>query len=370
MHPRNNLRLLAGLTIDHSLEVTESKKEISATNNDESKKTRKLKAKKAGTKFTGMNGKGEDGPNKKMKDMKESADGPHGAVRYRRGDRVLYDNGVWLVHVADANADMIGIIPPSMASASQEEKAKAMQQVKPDKIRKPSEEETKIMAGPDGILGTADDVKLESTSSMGRRRERMDAEIAKTKAETKKKKENERIEAQKKIIQNESTLNYTQSNAQSFEDEESDPANVVGQAKKQWANSLDPQLVKNEYTSQLDDKGPQSMDDEANKVKVPTKLKSAMKDAINAFIKDAEKTGNSGHTAQEKRQFFLDTAEAFQELLDHLEGGTIMDIKKAQIFASSIMGPMLHKLPDGVWDFLTNGGQKRSLKDYMNKVKM
>ena len=343
MHPRNNLRLLAGLTIDHSLEVTESKKEISATNNDESKKTRKLKAKKAGTKFTGMNGKGEDGPNKKMKDMKESADGPHGAVRYRRGDRVLYDNGVWLVHVADANADMIGIIPPSMASASQEEKAKAMQQVKPDKIRKPSEEETKIMAGPDGILGTADDVKLESDA---------------------------RIEAQKKIIQNESTLNYTQSNAQSFEDEESDPANVVGQAKKQWANSLDPQLVKNEYTSQLDDKGPQSMDDEANKVKVPTKLKSAMKDAINAFIKDAEKTGNSGHTAQEKRQFFLDTAEAFQELLDHLEGGTIMDIKKAQIFASSIMGPMLHKLPDGVWDFLTNGGQKRSLKDYMNKVKM
>ncbi len=76
----------------------------------------------------------------------------------------------------------------------------------------------------------------------------------------------------------------------------------------------------------------------------------------------------TGHTASEKRQFFMDTAAAFQELHDMLAGGTIMDVKKAQVYASSLMGPMLHKLPDVVWDFVTNGGQKRSLKDYMNKV--
>ena len=96
-------------------------------------------------------------------------------------------------------------------------------------------------------------------------------------------------------------------------------------------------------------------------------IKEALKTAITEFKKDAEKQGK-GHTARENAQLMMDTAEAFQTILDHLNEGSIMDIKHAQIFATTLMGPMLHKIPDNVWDFISNGGQKRSLKDYMIKL--
>lgn len=165
----------------------------------------------------------------------------------------------------------------------------------------------------------------------------------------------------------ESTHNYAPGNKLSHTEVESDPINVVGQGKGQWSNSLDPKLVKSEYTLQRDNRGEDSMTEENQKVKVPSNIKSALKEAIKAFKADAAKQGNT-HTARENAQMMMDTAEAFQEILNHLEEATVMDIKHAQIFTQTLMGPMLHKLPDGVWDFLTNGGQKRSLKDYMIKV--
>lgn len=242
---------------------------------------------------------------------------------FKTGEKVLYDNGIWVVHVADAKADLVGIVPASMSHASKEEKDRAMQQVKRDKLRKPSEEECEVMAM--------------HTPAM---------EAAVT----------------------ESTYNYTPSNVESFEDTDEDPANVVAQAPGQWKNSLNPSVVKNEYTTQLDNRGDQSMDDYANKVKVPFKVKTELKAAIAAFERDAAKH-HAGQSAEETKQFYLDAAEAFKELLGMLNGGTIMDVKKAQVYASSLMGPMLHKLPDVVWEFIVNGGQKRSLKDYMNPVK-
>jgi len=62
-------------------------------------------------------------------------------------------------------------------------------------------------------------------------------------------------------------------------------------------------------------------------------------------------------------------ATAFSDLLDKLEKGTLYDFKEAQVFAQSLMGPMLHKIPADVWKFIVNGGETRSLKDYMKKVK-
>jgi len=379
MHQRNKLRLLAGLTIDVSLEVTPV---VEARNVPMSRSELKAKTPETIEKHTTGISKAivhlrnavkaleripatdfggdvpyfihkiegiitDDGAGmetyltaitrnvaESVEEVTESEFGEEepqtrvsSEANFAVGDQVLYDNGIWIVHVSDAKADTVGVIPPGMKNASKEEKAKAMQQVKFDKIRKPSPEETKIMAGPDGILGTADDVTLEST------------------------------------------LNYTQSNNLTHEDnEDSDPINVVGQGEKQWANSLDMKEV--EYpTSQLDDKGAQSMDDEVNKVKVPKSILKSLKGAAKAFEDDAEKVASTGHSAQEKKQHMIDTAAAFNELLGFLEGGTIMDIKKAQIYVSSLMGPMVHSLPDGIWDFISKGGQSRSLKDYMNKVK-
>ena len=97
-------------------------------------------------------------------------------IRFEAGEPVLYDNGIWVVHVGNTkdgdqtvngkemDTHEIAIIPPGMVKASSDEKNKICQiisaAVDDKKVRKLSPEEHKKVAGPDGIVGTADDGKL------------------------------------------------------------------------------------------------------------------------------------------------------------------------------------------------------------------
>lgn len=247
---------------------------------------------------------------------------PAHAANFKKGEKVIYDNGIWVVHMSDPQADMVGIIPPSMVNASEGEKAKAMQQVKREKIRKPSEEENEAMSG-------------QSHPTMESRKV------------------------------NESTFNYTKSNKVSFEDEKEDPVNVVGQADGQWANMF--KLKPVEAPTQLDQRGDASMNEYTDKVVVPSQVKTAMQDVINTFVTEAKKL-EGYQTSADTYELYNNTAKAFQTIQDKLNTGTIQSIKEAQLFASSLMGPMFHKIPSVVWNFLASGGQKRSLKDFMIKV--
>lgn len=435
MHPRNKMRLMAGLTIDHSLEktVTEARevpnRNSVATANEKNLDKKENNILKAEAHMRNAVKALETAPAtdmnatipqiikeieslcndlishakkvSKVKPVKEAVtydsekeEGkPYSPpVTYQEGDKVFYDNGVWLVHVADGeeveldknvkyneNGENIAvpnifIIPPSLKDASDDEKAKAGQSVAVDKCRKPSPEEVDEVDGADNILGTDDDENSaeDYDPAMG------GDEMAPT---------DMRMEAVEKCTEcgctvgspkkgcdckhhnkvDESTGNFTPSNVQSWEDNDTDPVNVVGHGKENWANSLDPKHVKNEYPNQMDQRGDQSMDDYVNKVTVPSTIKTSLKGAIAEISKELDSQGN-GHTANENKVFYTECGEAFTKLQTHLNGGTIQDIKLAQIFASSLMGPILHKLPKDVWDFIANGGKKRSLKDYMNKV--
>lgn len=106
-------------------------------------------------------------------------------------------------------------------------------------------------------------------------------------------------------------------------------------------------------------------DDINTKIKVPNSIKQALRTEIDNAKKEAEKTDSRNKDA---KYFYKDLAIAFEDLLRHLEGGTRYDIKQAQIFAQTLMGPMLHKIPTEVWKFLTNGGETRSLKSYVKEV--
>ena len=117
----------------------------------------------------------------------------------------------------------------------------------------------------------------------------------------------------------------------------------------------------------MDNPGRQSETDMITKINVPNKIKAELKAEITQARKDAEFQGASTAN-KEAKIFYNDLANAFEKLLAYLEGGTIMDIKKAQIFFSSLMGPMMHKVPASVADFIVNGGQTRSLKDYIKKA--
>lgn len=122
---------------------------------------------------------------------------------------------------------------------------------------------------------------------------------------------------------------------------------------------------KNESPNQLDHLEPSPTDDHDKKVTVPAALKTALRDQAAQARKEAKELGVADRDA---KWFYENLAKMFEELLGHLEGGTVLDIKKAQIFMTSLMGPMLHKIPAEVVSFVAKGGADRTLKDYMKPV--
>ncbi len=106
-------------------------------------------------------------------------------------------------------------------------------------------------------------------------------------------------------------------------------------------------------------------DDFNTELKIPNGIKQSLRTEIDKANQESKKLDSRDKDAS---YFYRDLARAFSDLLGHLEKGTRYDFKQAQTFAQTLMGPMLHKIPTDVWKFLTNGGETRSLKDYMKPV--
>jgi len=151
------------------------------------------------------------------------------------------------------------------------------------------------------------------------------------------------------------------------------PINVAdGTTNDEQVWDEEEEKLKNESPTQLktmdqqdNSKQDKSGDDLSTVVKVPNGIKQALRTEIESARKEADKLDVRDKDAS---YFYKDLARAFEDLLGHLEKGTRYDIKQAQIFAQTLMGPMLHKIPTNVWKFLTNGGETRSLKSYMSEV--
>ena len=298
-------------------------------------------------------------------DMQQSDSTPSASGDFVEGDVVFYDNGVWVVFKYDKSAAKVGIIPPDLHGKEEEECVKAMQMVDPGKIRRPNNAESSILkSGPDNKLGTEDDMfeacgmkhKKEQEEKTGNK-----AEIC-PKCGCNIKHPKKGCKCTYKHKMNESTLNYnSNSNANSFNFKEV-PINVVNQGEDDWKTD-----DRNEAPYQSKDLYKLN-GTEQQQVKIPSSIKSELKSVIDELEKEANKNSHGGHTANENQQLFRDTANALQELLDHLDG-TLYGMQKAQIHASSLMGPMQTKIPAKVWKFIVNGGQQRSLKDYVINVK-
>lgn len=167
---------------------------------------------------------------------------------------------------------------------------------------------------------------------------------------------------------------YNTSNYSDWEDDVSDPVNVAdgsSNGDKVWDVPANPENDRDESPHQLADPmsagtspQDQSVGDEAP-LKVPANIKKALQDEINQARAEAEKLDVYNKDA---KVFYHDLANAFEDLLNHLKGETVGDIKKAQIYMTSLMGPMLHKVPATVVNFIARGGKNRSLKDYYKPV--
>lgn len=167
----------------------------------------------------------------------------------------------------------------------------------------------------------------------------------------------------------ESMHTYQDKNYDSWEDDKDDPVNVSSKKNEPKSHDL-PAGDKDESPNQLDaldvpSQQDQTVGDHDQKINVPADIKKQLKDQADEARKEAEKLNVSNRDAS---YFYKDLARAFDDLRGHLEGGTVYDMKQAQIFMTSLMGPMLHKIPADVVRFISYGGKSRSLKDYMNKV--
>jgi len=159
-----------------------------------------------------------------------------------------------------------------------------------------------------------------------------------------------------------------------YEEDKDKPINVVdGSSNDEQVWDKEEETEKEEGPNQLKTMDQQdnseqdkSGNDLSNKVKVTASVKSALSKEISKAESEMKRLDSRDKDAA---AFYKDLANAFSDLLGHLEKGTVYDLKQAQVFAQTLMGPMLHKIPTNVWKFLTNGGETRSLKSFMKEVK-
>lgn len=114
------------------------------------------------------------------------------------------------------------------------------------------------------------------------------------------------------------------------------------------------------------DESPESPKSDDVKVTVPPKVKSALKKEIKELQTAAKKVEVSD---ADRAEFYDNCAAAMQQLIVCLDYGTMTGIKKAQIHMTSLMSPIVQRIPDIAYDFITGGGEPTTLKTLFKKVK-
>ena len=103
----------------------------------------------------------------------------------------------------------------------------------------------------------------------------------------------------------------------------------------------------------------------AHKVIVPKTITNV----LTSRAKDAREYGEKlPVTHTDDKQFYSDLAQVFDDLNTYLKSGTVHDIKLANIFMTSLMGPMLYEIPTEVVRFIAYGGTHAPLKSFVNSI--
>lgn len=123
-----------------------------------------------------------------------------------------------------------------------------------------------------------------------------------------------------------------------------------------------------DYNTHVDDmQKPEDyeMANDTTQVRVPSNVLNDLRDVIEDLKKEAEKSKPRDF---DRAHYYEDTAEAFQIVHDHLAMKTVEGLKRAQYLSMRMMNVQRALMPNHVWNFIMNGGEKRGLKDYMNSV--
>ena len=115
------------------------------------------------------------------------------------------------------------------------------------------------------------------------------------------------------------------------------------------------------------DESPESpMNDDNTKIVTPPAVKKALKAEITQLRKESDKVKIRDAATSE---FYDNCADAMEVILDCLAQGTVEGMKKAQIHTTKLMSPIIQRIPNVAYKFITSGGVKTSLKDLFHEVK-
>lgn len=107
-------------------------------------------------------------------------------------------------------------------------------------------------------------------------------------------------------------------------------------------------------------------DQHEDKISTPSSVMSDLNAAIAEFEKEVEKyDGHDNDTAS----FYMTAVDSFRTLKDHLQDGTALGIKNAQIEMTRWMSPIGNKLPASVRRFVESGGKKTTLSERFQELR-
>jgi len=109
------------------------------------------------------------------------------------------------------------------------------------------------------------------------------------------------------------------------------------------------------------------MANDTTPVTVPANVLKDLKTVIDDCMEQAKKS--QAQDQSERRYYYEDTAKALQIVHDYIGWKTVEGLKRAQVYSQRMANVSRHLMPDHVWKFIVDDGQKRSLKDYVLDVK-
>ena len=335
-------------------------------------------------------------------ELNEGCGSPHSedeedtTANYVKGQYVIYKGEKYCVEVPDAQSDFVGIIPDELKDASEEKRNGAVDLVHASNLSRPEDEEMDgvecprcdgsgeedgepcSLCGGSGVAAEDEEVKVkagmapregETEITLSFEDEQIDemaeppaADYARASEALRKVNLTARIKP--------GTLDMDDEGDMKFDTDEHGKYVVrKGASKAEELNEAAEEATIWDIAPEDEDKdeSPENPSRDTRKIIVPAEVKNALKKEIDEL--------NKGVTEFKTRDpmradFYSDTAAAMEDILDNLNKGTSEELKKAQILASSLMGPMVQRIPNVAYEFIVRGGEPKTLKTLFHEVKL
>lgn len=328
---------------------------------------------------------------KDKKDIKEMhyEDEENYNSSYKKGQLVKHNGSLKIVHVPDAKADYVGLIPANLQDASEEEKDGAVDLAKTSECDPASDadyEDCEMAMSMEGVTKLSKNYMNQDKgpayqsggSGYGEKPDNAYTKVVHNNSNVPggnktvekypgsgAKDKNELSLACKTTVHKDDSEGYGHEKTKKMANKD---LKKISEAKDAtvWGKDYgrdDQRIDRDESPDKLAIADPNAKD----KVPVPGNIKTALQTEINQLREEADKVHVRDPYGSD---FYRNTADAFDNLLGHLKEGTRRSIQLAQIDLNRVMSPMIERIPSEVYMFIVRGGKPAALTELFKEVKV